>query len=155
MSFPNFSYGTGRRKRSSARVFIKPNRSEQASITINDKPIAHYFTEFSTLHNLRKPLTILHLENMFDINIRVHGGGKSGQSDAIRLGLAKALIAFEKTNDVTLDTIKNQSNTEEVTHTSFYQTLRQHNLTTTNARKVERKKYGLHKARKKATYRKR
>lgn len=157
-------YGTGRRKTASARVFIKLNKIGQTNIVVNHKKADEYFSAPDASDYICQPLKALELENKFDIYATVRGGGTTGQFGAIRLGLAKALVAFEKSGatkptessftSLSGDGISNDNSLEK--QLSWYRRLRQAGkLTTTDARQVERKKYGLHKARKKAPHRKR
>ena len=124
-------YGTGRRKSSSARVFMKTGAG---SITINKLAIDEYFGRETSRMVVRQPLDATDSVESFDINVTVKGGGDSGQAGAIRLGIARALLEF---NDAHRDTLK------------------KHGFLTRDARKVERKKVGLHKARKATQFSKR
>jgi small subunit ribosomal protein S9 len=124
-------YGTGRRKSSSARVFMK---SGSGKITINKLAIEEYFGRETSRMVVRQPLDATESVETFDINVTVKGGGDSGQAGAIRLGIARALLEF------------NQENRD---------TLKKAGFLTRDARKVERKKVGLHKARKATQFSKR
>ena len=124
-------YGTGRRKSSSARVFMKTG---SGNITINKLAIDEYFGRETSRMVVRQPLDATDSVESFDINVTVKGGGDSGQAGAIRLGIARALLEF---NDGHRDTLK------------------KHGFLTRDARKVERKKVGLHKARKATQFSKR
>jgi small subunit ribosomal protein S9 len=124
-------YGTGRRKSSAARVFLKPG---EGKMTINDRSIEEYFGRETSRMMVNQPLKVVDREQNFDINITVRGGGNSGQAGAIRHGLARALIAYDET---------------------FRSALRKAGFVTRDAREVERKKVGLHKARKRPQYSKR
>ncbi|RVU81445.1 30S ribosomal protein S9 [Leucothrix sargassi] len=124
-------YGTGRRKSSSARVFMK---SGSGKITINKLAIEEYFGRETSRMVVRQPLDATESVDTFDINVTVKGGGDSGQAGAIRLGIARALLEF------------NQENRD---------TLKKAGFLTRDARKVERKKVGLHKARKATQFSKR
>ncbi|MGG4604816.1 30S ribosomal protein S9 [Alcaligenaceae bacterium 429] len=127
----NWNYGTGRRKSSVARVFIKKG---SGAIVVNGKPVDEYFARETGRMIVRQPLVLTnHLES-FDIKVNVHGGGNSGQAGAVRHGLTRALINF----DETLKT-----------------TLKQAGLVTRDAREVERKKVGFHKARRRKQFSKR
>jgi len=124
-------YGTGRRKSSSARVFMK---SGSGNITINKLAIEEYFGRETSRMVVRQPLDATESVESFDINVTVSGGGDSGQAGAIRLGIARALLEFnEGHRDV----------------------LKKNGFLTRDARKVERKKVGLHKARKATQFSKR
>lgn len=124
-------YGTGRRKSSSARVFIRPG---EGNITVNRRPLDVYFGRETARMIVRQPLVVVDRENSFDIYVTVQGGGSSGQAGAIRHGLARALITYDET---------------------FRSPLRKAGYVTRDAREVERKKIGLHKARKRPQYSKR
>ena len=123
-------YGTGRRKTSVARVFIKPGTGQ---ITVNKKPINEYFDRETTRMIVRQPLETLNLDGI-DVQARVHGGGSSGQAGAIRHGITRALIEWDST---------------------YKSPLRSAGFVTRDAREVERKKVGLCKARKRPQYSKR
>lgn len=123
-------YGTGRRKTSVARVFIKPGAGQ---ITVNNKPINEYFGRETTRMVVRQPLETLKLDGI-DVQARVHGGGSSGQAGAIRHGITRALIEWDL---------------------EYKSPLRSAGFVTRDARTVERKKVGLRKARKRPQYSKR
>ena len=127
----NDKLGTGRRKTSVARVRIRPGNG---TITINSRPFEEYFDIEQDRYNVLHPLLATNKREAVDIVIKVHGGGNTGQSGAIKLGIARALILFDAT-------------TEEV--------LRQENLMTRDGRMKERKKYGLRGARKGTQFSKR
>jgi len=124
-------YSTGRRKSSSARVFLKRG---SGSITINNRSLDTYFGRETGRMIVRQPLETVNMLNQFDINITVTGGGISGQAGAIRHGITRALIEYDG---------------------SLRKPLRQAGFVTRDAREVERKKVGLHKARKRPQYSKR
>ena len=124
-------YGTGRRKSSTARVFIKSGSGE---ISINKRPIDVFFGRETARMIVRQPLKLTELEDKVDINVTVTGGGISGQAGAIRHGITRALIQYDE---------------------ELRGTLRKAGFVTRDARKVERKKYGLHKARKAPQFSKR
>ena len=124
-------YGTGRRKTSTARVFLRPGSGR---ITINKQSIDDYFGRQTARMIVRQPLTLLSLTDRYDLNITVKGGGISGQAGAIRHGLTRALIDFDE---------------------SLRPALRKAGYVTRDAREVERKKIGLHKARRATQYSKR
>ncbi|MES1943391.1 30S ribosomal protein S9 [Salinisphaera sp. PC39] len=125
------SYGTGRRKTATARVFIKPGKGD---IVVNKKPLDEYFGRPTSRMIVRQPLEATDSVERFDIYATVEGGGPNGQAGAIRHGLARALIDYDET---------------------LRGTLRAAGYVTRDARKVERKKIGLHKARKAPQYSKR
>ena len=124
-------YGTGRRKTSAARVFMK---SGNGTITINNRAIDVYFGREVARMIVRQPFEIVDMVEKFDLNITVAGGGNFGQAGAIRHGLTRALLAYDE---------------------SLRGALRQAGYVTRDARKVERKKVGLHKARKRPQFSKR
>ena len=124
-------YGTGRRKSSTARVYLRPG---SGNITINMRTLDHYFGRVTSRMIIRQPLEVSELEDSFDIDIKVKGGGSNGQAGAIQLGIARALLKY---ND------------------ELRAPLRQNGFLTRDAREVERKKVGLRKARKKEQYSKR
>ena len=124
-------YGTGRRKSSSARVFMK---SGSGSITVNKLPIDEFFGRDTSRMIVRQPLDTVDMNDKFDINVTVAGGGASGQAGAIRLGIARALLKYDE---------------------SMRGDLKARGLLTRDARKVERKKVGLHKARRATQFSKR
>ena len=124
-------YGTGRRKTSTARVFIKPG---QGSIVINDRPIEQYFGREVARMVVRQPLDVVEMNDKFDINVTVKGGGSFGQAGAIRHGLTRALMEYDET---------------------LRQPLRAAGYVTRDSRAVERKKVGLRKARKRPQFSKR
>jgi small subunit ribosomal protein S9 len=127
----NQFYGTGRRKSSVARVFLRPGHGR---ITVNKKPIDDYFERESSKLIIRQPLSIAEATDSFDIYITVNGGGKSGQAGAIRLGISRALVESNPT---------------------LRPPLKKAGLLTRDARKVERKKYGQPGARKRFQFSKR
>ena len=124
-------YGTGRRKSSSARVFMQ---SGSGQITVNDKPLDEYFGRQTAHMIVRQPLDRTDTLSNFDFKISVRGGGGSGQAGAIRLGISRALLAYDE---------------------SLRTQLRAAGFLTRDAREVERKKVGLRKARKATQYSKR
>ena len=124
-------YGTGRRKSSTARVFVTKGKGD---ITINDRPIDEFFGRETARMIVRQPLEKLEMLENFDINATVKGGGISGQAGAIRLGLTRALMEYDE---------------------ELRKPLRAAGYVTRDAREVERKKVGLHKARKATQYSKR
>ncbi|MBL0029000.1 MAG: 30S ribosomal protein S9 [Rhodanobacteraceae bacterium] len=125
------NYGTGRRKSSAARVFLRPGKG---SIVVNDKPLDQFFGRETARMIVRQPLEALNMTEQFDVLVTVSGGGITGQAGAIRLGLSRALVAYD-------DSLKGQ--------------LRKAGFMTRDAREVERKKVGLHKARRATQFSKR
>ncbi|MBP3195138.1 MAG: 30S ribosomal protein S9 [Cardiobacteriaceae bacterium] len=124
-------YATGRRKTSTARVFM---RKGSGNIIVNQKPLDEYFGRETARMIVRQPLEIVGVKENFDFYITVKGGGSSGQAGAIRHGIARVLRSYDENNRTPL---------------------RQAGLLTRDAREVERKKVGLHKARKATQYSKR
>ena len=124
-------YGTGRRKSSTARVYLTKGNG---SIVANQKPIERYFGRETARMVIRQPLVHLDMLNSVDVTVNVHGGGQSGQAGAIQLGIARALVDYSESNRAAL---------------------RKGGFLTRDAREVERKKVGLHKARKQPQYSKR
>ena len=124
-------YGTGRRKTSTARVFLK---NGGGNITVNQKPVDQYFGREVARMIVRQPLELVELNDKFDINITVAGGGSFGQAGAIRHGITRALLQYDE---------------------SLRGSLRKAGYVTRDAREVERKKVGLRKARKKPQFSKR
>jgi small subunit ribosomal protein S9 len=124
-------YGTGRRKSSAARVFMTKGTGQ---IVINDRPIDEFFGRETARMVVRQPLEKLEMMDKFDIRVTVKGGGISGQAGAIRHGLTRALIEYDE---------------------ELRRPLRKAGYVTRDAREVERKKVGLHKARKATQYSKR
>ncbi len=124
-------YGTGRRKSSSARVFMKMGAG---NITVNKQPVDEYFGRETSRMVLRQALDTAEMNDKFDIMVTVKGGGDSGQAGAIRLGIARALLTFDE---------------------GLRGVLKAEGLLTRDARKVERKKVGLRKARRATQFSKR
>jgi small subunit ribosomal protein S9 len=125
------NYGTGRRKSAVARVFLKPGKGD---ITVNGKPVDEFFSRETGRMVVRQPLVLTDRLQSFDIAVNVHGGGESGQAGAVRHGITRALIDY----DATLKPV-----------------LKKAGLVTRDAREVERKKVGLHKARRRKQFSKR
>lgn len=123
--------GTGRRKSSTARVRIQ---SGSGSITVNQRPLDEYFGRETARMVVRQPLVLLDMENTFDINVNVQGGGGSGQAGAIRHGITRALLAYDE---------------------ALRPALRSAGFVTRDAREVERKKVGLKGARRRPQFSKR
>jgi len=128
---PTQNYGTGRRKTASARVFLKPGKGE---ISINGKTVEAYFGRETSRMLVRQPLELADALTRFDLKITVAGGGPSGQAGAIRHGVTRALIKYDE---------------------ALRPLMRSAGLVTRDAREVERKKVGLHKARRAPQYSKR
>ncbi len=128
-------YGTGKRKTSVARVFLRPGKGDiTLFVDKRPRPFIEYFSLESHKHVIKQPLLLTNTEKKFDLFIRVNGGGASGQAEAIRLGIARALVEFNK---------------------ELKSTLKSAGLLTRDARIKERKKYGLLGARKAPQYHKR
>jgi small subunit ribosomal protein S9 len=124
-------YGTGRRKSSTARVYLRPG---SGNITVNARSLDTFFGRKTARMIVRQPLELAELEGKFDITVRVAGGGTTGQAGAIRHGLTRALLAYDET---------------------LRPSLRKAGFVTRDAREVERKKVGLRKARRATQYSKR
>jgi small subunit ribosomal protein S9 len=127
----DYYYGTGRRKSAVARVFLKPGKGQ---IIVNGKPIDQFFSRDTGRMIVRQPLELTKNVSTFDINVNVFGGGENGQAGAVRHGIARALVEFDA---------------------GLKPALSAAGLVTRDAREVERKKVGLHKARKRKQYSKR
>ncbi|KTD19684.1 30S ribosomal protein S9 [Legionella londiniensis] len=136
-------YGTGRRKSSSARVFLRPGKGE---IKVNNRNLEEYFGRETSCMVIRQPLETVDALDKFDIYATVTGGGITGQAGAIQLGIARALVAYDE-QDLPEDA--------EPDANSFRRKLRARGLLTRDSRRVERKKVGLHKARRATQYSKR
>lgn len=134
-------YGTGRRKTSQARVFIRPGKG---GITVNHLPLDQFFGRETARMVVRQPLFTVQADQQFDIYVTVRGGGISGQAGAIRHGITRALIAYEKANNPSVEESQ-----------SWHKQLRVAGFVTRDAREVERKKVGRKKARKNEQYSKR
>lgn len=124
-------YGTGRRKTSTARVFLTQG---SGSITVNDKPLDKFFGRQTARMIVRQPLEVMNLVEQLDVNVTVTGGGTTGQAGAIRHGLTRALMEYDESSRAKL---------------------RQAGFVTRDAREVERKKVGLRKARRATQFSKR
>jgi len=125
------NYGTGRRKSSAARVFL---RKGTGVITVNDKALDAFFGRETSRMIVRQPLGAVKMTDKFDVLVTVEGGGMTGQAGAIRMGLSRALVEYDE---------------------SLKPTLRKAGFMTRDAREVERKKVGLHKARRAPQFSKR
>lgn len=124
-------YGTGRRKTSTARVYLK---NGSGAITVNKRPLDGYFGREVARMIVRQPLELVEMIEKFDINVTVRGGGSFGQAGAIRHGITRALMAYNE---------------------DFRAPLREAGYVTRDAREVERKKIGLRKARRRPQFSKR
>ncbi|TQV72856.1 30S ribosomal protein S9 [Aliikangiella marina] len=124
-------YGTGRRKSSTARVFLRPGKGD---IVVNQQPLDEYFGRETSRMVVRQPLELTETNEKFDAYVTVKGGGDTGQAGAIRLGITRALMEYDE---------------------EMRPTLRKAGYVTRDARAVERKKVGLHKARKRPQFSKR
>ena len=124
-------YGTGRRKTSTARVYLTPGTG---AITVNKRPLDRFFGRKTAQMIVRQPLEVLKMTDKFDVNVTVKGGGTTGQAGAIRHGLTRALMDYDE---------------------SLRPDLRKAGFVTRDAREVERKKVGLRKARRATQYSKR
>ena len=127
----DYYYGTGRRKSAVARVFIKPGKGD---FNVNGKPVDQFFGRETGRMVVRQPLELTKNLSTFDILVNVYGGGESGQAGAVRHGIARALIEYDA---------------------GLKSALSAAGLVTRDAREVERKKVGLHKARRRKQYSKR
>ncbi len=126
-----YNYGTGRRKSAVARVFIKPGKGD---IQVNGKPLDVFFSRETGRMVVRQALEVTNQLGSFDIMVNVSGGGESGQAGAVRHGIARALIEYDA---------------------ALKPALKKAGLVTRDAREVERKKVGLHKARRRKQFSKR
>ena len=124
-------YGTGRRKTSAARVFLTLGKGD---IRINNRMINEYFGREVARMIVKQPFEVVEMAEKFDVNVTVNGGGSFGQAGAIRHGIARALLKYDE---------------------NLRPSLRKAGFLTRDARQVERKKVGLHKARKRPQYSKR
>lgn len=128
----NYHYALGRRKSATARVRLM---SGKGTVTVNDKPVEEYFADSKyLLTKLQQPFTVLELTGKFNVTVRVNGGGHEGQVEAIRLGIAKALVSINE---------------------DYKSTLKRADLLSRDSREKERKKFGLKGARKQRQFTKR
>ena len=125
------NYGTGRRKSSTARVFL---RAGKGAIIVNERPLDQFFGRETSRMIVRQPLELTKMVEKFDVMVTVEGGGNTGQAGAIRLGIARALVEYDE---------------------NLKPELRKAGFMTRDAREVERKKVGLHKARRATQFSKR
>jgi small subunit ribosomal protein S9 len=124
-------YGTGRRKSAVARVFLRPGKGQ---IVVNGKPVDEFFSRETGRMIVRQPLELANHLTTFDILVNVQGGGESGQAGAVRHGITRALISYDEL---------------------LKPALKKAGLVTRDAREVERKKVGFHKARRRKQFSKR
>ena len=124
-------YGTGRRKTSTARVYLRPGTGE---ITVNNRPLDRFFGRQTARMIVRQPLELTNTTDRFDVSVTVTGGGTTGQAGAIRHGLTRALMEYDE---------------------ALRPSLRKAGFVTRDAREVERKKVGLRKARRATQFSKR
>lgn len=122
---------SGRRKTSVARIYLKPGKGE---VTINKRPLKDYFTTGTLQYKINQPFSLTETEGQYDVNVNVFGGGITGQAEAVRLAVSKALIEINP---------------------EWKPALKAEGLTTRDPRMVERKKFGQKKARKKEQFSKR
>lgn len=146
-----FYYGTGRRKTCTARVFL---RKGTGKIVINRSSIEEYFGRPTARMVVRQPLELLEVTHKFDVMITVKGGGIMGQAGAIRHGISRALMQYDEI-DLPAPVVAMAGEPEEDTSMRYRRILRKKGYVTRDSRKVERKKVGLHKARKRPQYSKR
>ncbi|MFA9440122.1 30S ribosomal protein S9 [Uliginosibacterium sp. sgz301328] len=131
MPVGQYNYGTGRRKTAVARVFIKAGSGK---IVVNGKPVDEFFSRETGRMIVRQPLQLTETVDRFDIMVNVSGGGESGQAGAVRHGITRALIDFDP---------------------ELKSSLKKAGYVTRDAREVERKKVGFHKARRRKQFSKR
>jgi small subunit ribosomal protein S9 len=131
MATPQHYYGTGRRKSAVARVYLRPGKGK---IMVNGRSIEEFFSRETGRMIVRQPLELSHHLGTFDILVNVQGGGESGQAGAVRHGITRALISYDA---------------------ALKPALKKAGLVTRDAREVERKKVGLHKARRRKQFSKR
>lgn len=131
MALTQQNYGTGRRKSSAARVFL---RKGSGAINVNGKSLDDFFGRETSRMIVRQPLELTETSDKFDVTVTVEGGGMTGQAGAIRLGIARALTEYDETMKIAL---------------------RKAGFMTRDSREVERKKVGLHKARRAPQFSKR
>lgn len=132
------NYGTGRRKSSSARVFLRPGKG---TITVNQRSLTDYFSRPTSCMIINQPLEVVDMAGKFDIYVTVKGGGLSGQAGAVRHGIARALVEYDE---------KDMENSA-----GFRRKLREFGLLTRDSREKERKKVGRHGARRGTQFSKR
>jgi len=130
--------GTGRRKSSVAQVKLVPGKGK---ITVNGRDVREFFPYETNVMDLKQPLVMTNNEETFDIEVKVSGGGFTGQTGAIRLGITRALLEYDKANEANED--------------SYRKTLKRNGMVTRDSRKKERKKPGLKAARRAPQFSKR
>lgn len=135
----NFYYGTGKRKTSIAKVKLIPGKGK---LTVNGKDAKEYLPFATLIMNLSQPLVATEMQDKFDVEASVVGGGFTGQAEAIRLGIVKALLEYDKASDPTSEN-------------SFRKILKSRGFVTRDSRIKERKKPGLKKARRAPQFSKR
>lgn len=158
-------YGTGRRKTSTARVFL---RRGTGKIVVNRQNLDDYFGRPTARMVVRQPLELVGLADRFDVLVNVQGGGIMGQASAIRHGITRALMQYDEEKNPRASAEKEEDESGSGSETaggtsenfinspnSFRHILRKAGFVTRDSRKVERKKVGLHKARKRPQYSKR
>lgn len=141
------NYGTGRRKTSTARVFLKKGKG---NIVINDRALDEYFGRETARMIVRQPLIAADMLNSFDVHVTVVGGGINGQAGAIRHGIARALVQYDEG-----DSEGGEAGSATAGENTMRRIMRRAGYMTRDAREVERKKVGRHKARKGTQYSKR
>lgn len=146
------NYGTGRRKTATARIFL---RKGTGIIQVNGRTLENYFGRETAQMIVNQPLEVVDQMGKFDIKITVSGGGSSGQAGAVRHGISRALINYDEPTTTISDDDGDSDSGESSSDKSFRRLLRRAGLVTRDARKVERKKVGRHKARKGTQYSKR
>lgn len=147
-----YYYGTGRRKSCKARVFLYKGTG---CITINKRNIEDYFTLNSLNITVKEPLKLVNAEQKFNVKASVVGGGITGQAEAIRHGLTRALVSYDEEFVNKNNEQENKEEKEESLKNTWKKKLRKAGFVTRDSRKVERKKVGFRKARKKEQYSKR
>jgi small subunit ribosomal protein S9 len=145
-------YGTGRRKSSTARVFLKPGTGK---ITINALTVDQYFGRETARMMIQQALKAVDMESKFDVRITVRGGGDMGQAGAIRHGITRALISYDEEFADKKAANQESADVVDISENSYRRILRKLGYVTRDSRQVERKKVGRRKARKLEQYSKR
>lgn len=145
-------YGTGRRKSATARVSLKPGKG---IITINDKTLDQYFGRDTSRMVVRQAFDVTDMHNKLDVFVTVQGGGISGQAGAIRHGISRALLRYESSDSDSESGSSSGEGSSTIEAGPIKKALRAAGYLTRDAREVERKKVGRHKARKGTQYSKR
>lgn len=151
-------HAIGRRKTAVARVYLSKGKG---NVVVNDKPVADYFGPTTVYHEVAVlPLIVTELKDQFDLKVTVKGGGLTGQSDAVSLAISRALCLHElKTNPLATAEVATDEESDDkaggIVARPVKSLLKSNGLLTSDSRKVERKKYGYRKARKKEQYSKR